>query len=240
MKAIILAAGYATRLYPITENFSKALLPIDGKPIISYITENLYKVKEIDEIYVVTNELFYNNFLNWKTLYNFDRVTIINDHTDSNDTKLGAIGDIKYVIDNQQIDDETLIIAGDTFFEFELKDFTEYYLKNKISAACIKQETEKDLTRFGIAELKDNKIINIEEKPVHPKSNNIVYACYIYNKSDLKLIDEYLNSGNSPDAPGHYISWLCKRREIQAFIINGYCLDIGTHESYSEAQNINK
>lgn len=240
MKAIILAAGYATRLYPITQNFSKALLPIDGKPIISYIAESLYKVKEIDEIFVVTNELFYENFLDWKALYNFDKVKIINDHTNSNETKLGAIGDIKYVIDDQNIDEETLIITGDTFFEFKMTDFVDCYKKNKISTTCVKKETVKDLSRFGIAELEDNIIVGFEEKPAHPKSNNVVYACYLYNKEDLKLINEYLKTGNSPDAPGNYIAWLCKKSKIQAFILDGYCIDIGTHESYAEAKNINK
>ena len=238
MQAIILAAGYATRLYPITEKFSKALLPINNKPIINYIVENLYEIENIENIFVITNDLFYKDFSTWKQKYNYEKVTVINDNTNNDQNKLGAIGDIKYTIDNQGIDDETLIIAGDTFFEFKLKDFADAYLKNKISTACVKQETEKDLTRFGIAEIKDGKIIDIEEKPSNPKSNNVVYACYLYNQEDLKMINNYLKEGNSPDAPGHFISWLCKRKEIQAFIINGYCLDIGTHESYSEAQQI--
>ena len=238
MKAIILAAGYATRLYPITEKFSKALLPINDKPIINYIVENLYKIDKIEDIFVITNDLFYNDFLNWKAEYKFEKVTVVNDNTNSDKNKLGAIGDIKYVIDNQGINDETLIVAGDSFFDFELSAFVEEYEKTKTSIACVRQETEKDLTRFGIAEIENGKILNIEEKPQHPKSNTVVYACYIYNKEDMNMIGEYLATGNSPDAPGHYIAWLCKRRAVNAFIVNGYYLDIGTHESYNAAQHI--
>ena len=132
MKAIILAAGYATRLYPLTEKFSKALLPVQGKPIISHIVENLYEINKIDEIYVITNNLFYKDFLEWKSTNKYEKVKIINDNTTSDKNKLGAIGDIKYTIDNMKINDETLVIAGDTFFEFKLKEFETFYTENKI------------------------------------------------------------------------------------------------------------
>ena len=236
MKAIILAAGYATRLYPLTEKFSKALLPVQGKPIISHIVENLYEINKIDEIYVITNNLFYKDFLEWKSTNKYEKVKIINDNTTSDKNKLGAIGDIKYTIDNMKINDETLVIAGDTFFEFKLKEFETFYTENKISSVCVKKEYNQDLRRFGIAEIENDRIISIEEKPSNPKTNNVVYACYIFNKQDLSLINVYLEEGNSPDAPGNFVSWLCHKSIIKPFIIDGYCIDIGTHESYEKVR----
>lgn len=238
MKAIILAAGYATRLYPITEKFSKALLPIKGKPVIGYIVESLNKINDIDEIYVVTNDLFYKDFCLWKEENKYKKVTIINDNTNSDSNKLGAIGDINYVINQKNINDNTLVIAGDTYFEFELFNFAEFFKEKGISAVCVKEENKEDLTRFGIAEIKNGKIIDIEEKPANPKSNNIVYACYLFNKEDVQAVNKYLSEGNTPDAPGNFISWLCKKTEIRPFKINGYCIDIGTFDSYNHAQNI--
>lgn len=238
MKSIILAAGYATRLYPLTEKFSKALLPVQGKPIISHIVENLYEINKIDEIYVITNNLFYEDFLRWRSINEYKKVKIINDQTTSDANKLGAIGDIKYTIDNMNINDETLVIAGDTFFEFKLKEFETFYTENKTSSVCVKKEYNQDLRRFGIAEIENNRIINIEEKPNHPKTNNVVYACYIFNKQDLSLINIYLSEGNSPDAPGNFVSWLCNKSVIKPFIIDGCCIDIGTHESYKKANEI--
>lgn len=240
MKAIILAAGYATRLYPLTEKYSKALLPVNDKPIISHIVESLYKIVNLDEIFVITNDLFYNDFLQWKNDSKYDLVTVINDGTNSDSNKLGAIGDINYVIQKMNIDEETLVIAGDTYFNFELSDFEKYYQKFKKPCVCVKEEYEQDLRRFGIAEIENNIIINIQEKPAEPKSNNIVYACYIFDKDSVAMVKQYLDAGNIPDAPGHFVSWLCKQREVIPFKINGFCVDIGTHESYHDAQNLKK
>ena len=238
MKAIILAAGYATRLYPITEKFSKALLPINGKPIISYITESLNKIPGMDEIFVVTNDLFFNDFLTWKKENNYDKIVVVNDKTTSDTNKLGAIGDINFTINESKIDDDTLIIAGDTYFNFELCEFANFFNEKCIPCVCVKEETEQDLTRFGIAEIVNDKIIDIEEKPKHPKSNNVVYACYLFNKENIRLVKTYLEEENTPDAPGNFVSWLCKRTEVRPFKINGFCIDIGTHESYDNAQRL--
>ena len=120
MQAIILAAGYATRLYPITEKFSKALLPVNGKPIISYIVDSLYKIKNMENIFVITNDLFFEDFLTWKKENNYNKIVVINDKTTNDTNKLGAIGDINFTINEGNIDDDTLIIAGDTYFNFEL------------------------------------------------------------------------------------------------------------------------
>lgn len=238
MKAIILAAGYATRLYPLTEKVAKALLDVNGKPIISHITDSLYKIKELDTIYVITNDLFAKDFEIWKKENNYEKITIINDKTNSDETKLGAIGDINYVLEQTKLDDDTLVIAGDTYFNFELSDFSDFFYKNNETCVCVKEEHKEDLTRFGIAEIQDEIITGIEEKPKNPKSNNIVYASYIFRKKDILKIKEYLQEGNTPDAPGNFISWLCKKEKVRAFKINGFCIDIGTHESYNNAKNI--
>lgn len=238
MKAIILAAGYATRLYPITKKFSKALLPVNGKPIINYIVDSLMKIDELDDIYVVTNDLFYKDFIKWKKEYSYDLCSILNDNTTDDSNKLGAIGDINFTINHFNIDDDTLIVAGDTYFNFELKELANFFNEDNYSCVCVKEEFDEDLTRFGIADIKDDIIVDIEEKPKNPKSNNIVYACYLFTRKDIHLVKKYLEDGNTPDAPGHFASWLCKHKIVRAFKINGFCIDIGTFKSYSEAQNI--
>lgn len=237
MKAIILAAGYATRLYPLTLHKSKALLPIRNKPIIDYIIDEMNNVDGLDEIYVVTNSRFYQQFLEWaEGVKSRIPISILDDGTTDDSNKRGAIGDIAFVIGQKQIDEELMVVAGDNFFTYSLSDYVDFFREKKRDCVCVKRwEDEASLSQFGIA-LLDEKgmVLDIEEKPEHPKSNTVVFAAYLYQKETVPLFDQYLAEGNKPDAPGNFPAWLYRRKEVYAYTFSGECYDIGTPESYEE------
>ncbi len=241
MKAIILAAGYATRLYPLTKDTPKALLPIDKKPIIDYIVEQIYTIEEIDEIYVVTNHKFAQNFQNWqKQTAGKAKITVLDDGTTTEENRRGAIGDISFVIDKMQIQEELLVIAGDNFFTYSLKDYYHFYKEKNKDCVCVKVwKDEKTLCNFGIALLDENgKVLDIEEKPKNPKSNTVVFATYFYQKDTVPLFKQYLSQGNNPDAPGNFPAWLYHKKDVYAYTFEGECYDIGTKESYDEVRKL--
>lgn len=235
MKAIILAAGYATRLYPLTINRPKALLPIGGRPILDYIMDNIARMNAVDTLYVVSNAKFYEDFEKWAKDCSYPfAIEVINDNTTTDENKLGAIGDMKFVIDQKNIDDDLLVLAGDNYFTFELADFYAFY--QKCGADCVvaqENNNVEDLKRMAVAKIdQDGKVLHLEEKPQNPQSNVAVYATYLYQKETLKKIDAYLEEGNSPDAPGNFPSWLYKKQPVHLYLFKGECYDIGTPQSY--------
>lgn len=237
MKAIILAAGYATRLYPLTRDKAKALLPIDGKPIIDYIVNQLNTVDEITDIYVVTNSRFATQFEEWeKTVESRVPITIIDDKTTNDSNKRGAIGDIYYVLEEKNIQEDLFVIAGDNFFTYSLAEYAAFFKEKKSDCVCVKEwENREELSQFGVALVDaEQRIIGIEEKPACPRSNLAVFAAYFYEQATLPLFGQYLAEGNSPDAPGNFPAWLCERKDIFAYAFDGACYDIGTPESYRE------
>ena len=237
MKAIILAAGYATRLYPLTLNMPKALLPIGGKPIIDHIVAQMDTVDELDEIYVVSNDKFAGHFEEWaKTAVSRVPIKVLNDGTTDDSNKRGAIGDISFVIHEMKIDDDLMVIAGDNFFTYSLKDYVRFFREKDRDCVCVKVwEDESQLSQFGIALLDwAGKVLDIEEKPAKPKSNTVVFAAYLYKKETVPMFREYLEAGNKPDAPGNFPAWLYKKQEVYAYTFEGECYDVGTPESYHE------
>ena len=236
MKGIILAAGYATRLYPLTLTMPKAMLEIGGKPIINYIADELCGIDAIDEIFVVTNRKFEEFFFEWEKKYTFPKsVKVISDGTLTEDERLGAIGDIEYIIEKENIDDELLIIAGDNFFTYKLKDYYDFYKKKGCDCVCAKRMADKKkLTQMGVAILDENgRLTEIQEKPEHPKSDTAVFASYIYTRDTCASFKRYLEEGNKPDAPGYFLEWLYRKKEIYAYVFEEECYDIGTLDTYS-------
>ena len=235
MKCILLCAGYATRLFPLTENFAKALLEIEeGKPLLDYILDEVNSVSVIDEIYVVTNDRYASHFEKWANLKNNPKkITVINDHTTNNDDRLGAIGDIKFTMDTMNIDDDTIIIAGDNLFDYKLNDVINFYNKHKKPVAVTKVIDDINLLkRFAVATLDESdRIIELVEKPEEPKSNVGVYATYIYPRDVMKDINKYLSEGNNPDAPGYFLEYVVKHHDTYAYKFIGNCYDVGTHDS---------
>lgn len=243
MKAIILVAGYATRLYPLTKDTPKPLLEVGGKAIIDYIVEQINTVKAIDEIYVVSNHKFAGHFEQWANkLNNSVPIKVLDDGTETEETRRGAIGDIQYTIEEMGIDDELMIIAGDNLFTYSLEEYYNYYKAKNDDCVCVKQFDDMEMIKqLGVVLLDENdKIINFEEKPQEPKSNKAAFATYIYKKETVPMFKDYLDKGNKPDAPGNFLAWLYKEKDVYAYVMNGECYDIGTHKALEEVREIFK
>lgn len=241
MKCILLCAGYATRLFPLTENFPKALLEIGHRPLLDYILDEVNTIDEVDKIYVITNDRYCKHFENWANVKNnIKPIKVINDNTTSNDDRLGAIGDIMYVINKENISDDLLIIAGDNLFTYKLKDVINFYKQKKSTIVCAKKLDDIELLkRFAVAKVDNNdKIIDLEEKPEKPKSNLGVYATYIYPKEILKYFEIYKNEGNNMDSPGHFPQYLYNKEDIYVYKFDGECYDVGTHETLKEVNDL--
>lgn len=242
MKCILLCAGYATRLFPLTENFPKALLEIEkGKPLLNYILEEVNTIDEVSEIYVVTNNRYNDHFEEWsKTVISEKPIKVINDNTNNNDDRLGAIGDISYTINLENINEDVLIIAGDTLFDYKLKDLVSYYNKIKQPiVACKKIDDIEVLKRCATVTLnEENRITSLVEKSNNPESDIVAFATYLYPKEVLKHINSYLEEGNNPDAPGYLAEYLYKKMPVHAYLFDGECFDVGTHESLKEVREL--
>jgi glucose-1-phosphate thymidylyltransferase len=261
MKALILAAGYATRLRPLTLNKPKPLLPIARRPIIEHLIANIEQIHEIDRIYIVTNGRFFSKFHVWlKNFRTSVKIEILNDESLCDEDKLGAIGDMAFVIAKKQIDDDLLVVGGDNFFQFNISDFIEFFRARGIPARHRPEPqpeadvplAQKAMTggsialydigdkvlarRYGIVELDDKgRIIDFQEKPSEPKSSLVATCIYLFPKEKLHLIDRYLKDGNNPDNIGLYIEWLARREPVFGFISKGRWYDIGDLDSYRRA-----
>ncbi|MCL2225282.1 MAG: nucleotidyltransferase family protein [Defluviitaleaceae bacterium] len=237
MQAIILAAGYATRMYPLTENTPKALLPLRGKPMIDYIVEQLNNLPDVQNIYVVSNSKFYPHFCEWaKTVSSEIPIEILDDGTTSNENRRGAVGDVHFAITEKDIDDELIVIAGDNYFTYDLREQLALFRKTGCDTLCGKELNDPEkLKSFGIAVLApDGKLLNFEEKPQNPKSNIVIYAAYFFQKQTTALVEKFLQEGNSPDNIGSFPQWLYKFLDVYTYKMNGECYDIGTIEMYNE------
>ncbi|MHA0858301.1 nucleotidyltransferase family protein [Paenibacillus sp. CMAA1364] len=241
MIALILAAGYATRLYPLTLDKPKSLLPIGKQSILDYMIDELEQLEEITQIYIVSNDKFYQAFVDWRESRVTDaRIRIINDGTTTVENKLGAVGDIHYVIEKEHIEEDLMVLAGDNIFTFDLRDYIQFFYKEDRDSVLVQQlDKLQDLQRVGVVELDhEQNVLSFEEKPVHPKTNMGVFAIYIYRKDTLPLFDQYLNEGHNPDAPSYFPEWLHSRKEIKAYRADGKSYDIGTHQAYHEVQEL--
>lgn len=240
MKSLILAAGYATRMYPLTLNKAKPLLPVAGKIAIEYIIERILEIDEIDEIIIATNEKFFRQFQDWHRQFGQINkpLKILNDQSSSETDRLGAIGDIQFVIEKEKIDDDLLVIGGDNLFEMGLRGFIDF-AKHRIPASSVGLYNLKDKEAVKIySEVqldKNEHIIDFVEKPKNPASTLVAKCIYFFPKSKLSLISKYINSGGLIDAPGHYISWLCRCDSVYGFTFCGQWYDIGNYEIYKKA-----
>jgi glucose-1-phosphate thymidylyltransferase len=241
MQAIVLAAGYATRLFPLTKDFPKALLSVGGKPMLDHLVEALGAIEGISAIHVVSNHRFAGHFKNWAEKHPVRGIVVHDDGTSDDATKLGAIGDIDFVMKSAGIDDDLLIVAGDNLLDVDMGAFVRrfYEIGRKTLILAQKIDDVETLRRFGVAETDESgRVIGFEEKPKEPKSQLGVFALYLYPKEALRLLPEYFAGGNSPDAPGNLPAWLQKRAEVYAFVTDRPCYDIGTHESLRAVREI--
>jgi glucose-1-phosphate thymidylyltransferase len=237
MKAIVLAAGYATRLRPLTDTWAKELLPVGGKPILTSIAESIAAVDEVDQVHVVTNARKAPAFFEWAKGRD---VTVHDDGTSTNEDRLGAIGDMQFVIDRAEIDDDLLVIAGDNLFEFALPEFVAYWRsKGPASALAVRDVGTRELARrYGIVDLADDgRLLDFVEKPEDPPSTLAATATYLYHRTHVPLVRTYLDEGNPPDQPGRLVAWLHRREPVYGWTFDAGWYDIGDHEQLREADN---
>lgn len=237
MKCLILAAGYATRLYPLTENFPKPLLDVGGKTILDWLIDDVAASGKVDEYAVVTNHKFAGHFETWASGRS-EKITVVDDGTTANETRLGAVRDIQYALEKTGFDDDTIIMAGDNLLDFSLIKFIEYAIA--AGTSCIMryyEPSEAKLHKCGVVEVDEHDLIlSMEEKPAVPHSHWCCPPFYFYRRQDVARIPEGMAAGCGIDAPGSFVAWLATKVPIRAMEMPGHRYDIGTLDSYKAAQ----
>ena len=237
MKCLILAAGYATRLYPLTKNFPKPLLKVGDKTILDWLIDDLEKSNKIDEYIVISNHKFANIFKEWGYRKS-KKITIIDDGTLDNETRLGAVKDILFAVKKLKIKDDALVIAGDNVLDFSLTKFIDYAIEK--NASCVLKYEEKErvkLSKSGVLEVdNEDKVLSMEEKPAEPKTNWCCPPFYFYKSYDLGKIERAIEEGCGVDAPGSFIAWLSKETTVYAMEMPGKRYDIGNLKSYEKVK----
>jgi len=237
MKLLVLAAGYATRLYPLTRDRPKALLPVGGRPMADWLLDALGPIG-FDGVYVVTNARFAGNFREWAEGKD---MTVVDDGTTSDDDRLGAIGDIGFVIDGEGIDDDLVVVAGDNLFSEPLGDFGRVARERGVPLLAIHDVGDLELVRGRYNSIEVDargRITYFEEKPEEPRSTLSGIALYFYPRDTLPLIREYLAAGNEPDQPGRLVQWLYPRVDFYTWHVPGQWYDIGSREQLEEADRV--
>jgi glucose-1-phosphate thymidylyltransferase len=244
MKVIILAAGYATRLYPLTLTQPKPLLPVAGKPMVEYVLDNLAPIGGIDRIYVVTNAKFAGHFQKWSEEYRAAKrklnFTVVNDGSTDDGNKLGAIGDIHFVLKTQNVGDDVIVVAGDNLFSEKLGGFGQFCRQKQAPVLALYDVGNlEEIKKYNAITLDgDGRITFFEEKPKHPTSTLTGIALYYYPKSALPLIRQYVAEGNNPDQPGRLVQWMYPRTPFYTWTVPGIWYDIGSKETLEEANRI--
>src|ERR1043166_5807235 len=241
MKLLILAAGYATRLYPLTMTKAKPLLEVAGKPMIEHVLATTENIRAIDAIFVVTNEKFARDFETWAQQYRSRRpgcpkLVIVNDHSSDDSNKLGAIGDIRLVIRGQRVDDDLLIVGGDNLFKEKLDGFVAFAGgKRSVVGTFDVGDLELIKQYSSVFTEADGRISDFEEKPANPRTTLTSMCLYYYPRSVLPFFDQYMREGNNPDQPGRFVAWLYKHQFVYAYRIPPPWLDIGSFETLEQA-----
>ncbi len=244
MKVIILAAGYATRLYPLTLTQPKPLLPVAGKPMIDHVLDNLTSIPGIERVYIVTNAKFAGHFQNWADDYRANKArvdfTIVNDGSTDDSNKLGAIGDLHLVLTREKIDDDIIVVAGDNLFSQSLEDFGKFARKRNAPILAVYDVGNlEEIKKYNAITMdQDGRITFFEEKPKQPASTVTGIALYYYPRATLALIRQYIAEGNNPDQPGRLVQWLYPRTPFYTWRVPGIWYDIGSKEALEEANRV--
>ena len=238
MKNIVIAAGYATRLGELTKNFPKPLLKIGENTILGRMLDDIDKIPEIDEHIIITNHKFAGIFEEWASKQGYMKpVTIVDDGTETNDTRLGAVCDLLFAMDKLKIDDDMLVVAADNILFFSFQEFVDFAkAKGSSCIMCHEQPSIEKLQRTGVIVLDDNdKVLNMEEKPQEPKSHWAVPPFYIYLKKDLEKVRHSVENGCGKDAPGNLAHYMVEQVEMHAWKMTAGRFDIGSLDTYKEA-----
>ena len=243
MKVIVLCAGYATRLFPLTKDQPKPLLPIAGKPILEWIFAKLKEVPGVEKVFIVTNHKFAGHFKKWAAGVRYPwPIGVVDDQTTTNENRLGAIGDLAYTLKQNKVGaEDLLVIAGDNFFDFDLKSFTAFGVSKRphpVIAVCDVGDLEL-AKQYGLVKTgPDSRVLEFFEKPANPPTTLASCGLYWLPAEARVLLDRYLAGGHNTDQPGHYMRWLAETDRLYASSLKGQWLDIGDHASYEKANQL--
>ncbi|MXR41486.1 NTP transferase domain-containing protein [Halobaculum sp. WSA2] len=236
MKAVVLAGGYATRLWPITRNRPKMLLPVGDGTVIDEIFADLEADDRIDEVFVSTNERFAEEFEAYLADTDFEKPTVSVEDTSAESEKFGVVGALTQLIDRENVDDDLVVVAGDNLISFDVGEFVDFFAeKGTPSLAAYDVGSRERAKSYGLVQLDGDRVVDFQEKPDDPKSTLVSIACYAFPQETLPDFEEYLSDGNNPDEPGWFIQWLQSRQPVHAFTFDEAWFDIGTPESYLDA-----
>ena len=238
MKGLILAAGYGTRLYPLTLDRPKPLIKVGGRTILERLLNKLEEIESCDEVFIVTNDKFYDMLVTWGKTRSFSMpINMINDRTTSNEDRLGAIGDINLVLEKEGLKEDILIIAGDNLFEFNIEDFLSFAKeRDRFSVALFDVKDRKLAQRYGIVTLNDaQQITAFQEKPVKPDTTLASTGIYYFPKEKLSMMKEYMKTDMAKDAPGNFVKWLSANDEVYGYGFTDGWYDIGDKISLEKA-----
>ena len=237
MKWLILAAGYATRLYPLTENFPKPLLKVGDKTILDWLLDDIELSGEIDEYVVISNHKYAHHFDDWAKTKPY-KITVVDDGTSTNETRLGAVKDVQFAIEKLKLDSDLLVIAGDNLLDFSLNSFIDYAKAKQTS--CIMryyEPNDEKLKKCGVVTIDENDLIlNMTEKSPTPATHWCCPPFYYYTREDSRRVADGIAAGCGTDAPGSYIAWLCTVTPVHAMEMPGSRYDIGNLQSYETAK----
>jgi glucose-1-phosphate thymidylyltransferase len=238
MIAVVLAGGFAKRMWPLTKDRPKHLLPVAGKPMLSYVLEKLEPLQAVDKVFILTNAAFERYFREYISgIETKKKVSLLIEAGRSEEKKLGSVGALGRLIKRGDVKDDLLVIGGDNIFSLDLSIFLEYFrLKNASTVALFDLKSFDKVRLYGVVSIdSDCRIVGFQEKPAEPKSTLVSTACYAFTRDGVNSILQYLDEGNDPDKTGHLIEWLCKNDKVYGFVFRGVWFDIGSFESYHEA-----
>jgi glucose-1-phosphate thymidylyltransferase len=236
MDAIVLAGGYATRLWPITRHRPKMFLPVGESTVIDRVFEELEADDRVDTVYVSTNERFADEFATYLADAPFDKPVLSVEETTAEDEKLGVVGALAQLVEREGVDDDTIVVAGDNLISFDIGEFVDFFeAKGAPCLAAYDVGSREKAKSYGLVELDGDRVVDFQEKPDDPNSTLVSIACYAFTAETVGLLSTYLEEGNNPDEPGWFLQWLQSREDTHAFTFDGAWFDIGTPESYLEA-----
>jgi len=239
MNALILAAGFGTRMGRLSLKTAKPLLDVAGKPVVQHLFEKIVSTGKIDSITVISNQYYYDQFRTWLDASGFE-AELLNDGATDNENRRGAIADLKYSLETIGGKSPLMVMAGDNLYQFDFSDMIDYHIEKNADVVAARQETDpQKLMKTGVASLDaSGRIVDFQEKPAEPESQYAVPCLYIFTPRTLSLVDEYLSSGENPDAPGHFVSWLHSRVPVYAFRFDSNLYSIGDIESYEQTRKV--
>jgi glucose-1-phosphate thymidylyltransferase len=218
------------------------LLPVAGRPMLDYLLDRVDEIAELERAHLVSNARFADDFRRWAEQRSGRLpVEVLDDGTTSNDDRLGAIGDIRFTLEQARLaDDDLFVVAGDNLIGYDLRDYVHFWRERGGSAIALRHEPDIELIKqYGVVELdKADRVVSFEEKPAEPRSSLAATAAYLYPADHVALIPQYLDEGNPPDAPGNFVAWLHSRAPVYGYRFTGDWLDIGNKEQLLEADNL--